>query len=179
MWPLVVCGIAVVAIIGWRLTVLSVELGRARALLDRIDDLIGRGMVAEALAAARAAKDPAARVVAEGLARRNAGSRRVAQAFRTAEVMETARLERGFIPLAALATLAPLVGALASVLSILESGGAHSPATTLAPLAAGVAVALVSSVVHLWLNRRLERFGRELRHSTDAGVHAIETLEPR
>ena len=179
MWPVVVCGIAVAAIIAWRLAVLSVELGRARALLERVDDLVGRGMLAEALAAARATEDPAARVVTEGLSRRNAGPRRVAQAFRTAAVMEIARLERGFVPLAALATVAPLAGALATVLSMLESEGALSPVATLAPLAVGMVIALVASVVHMWLGGRVERFGRELRRSTAAGAHAIETLDSR
>src|SRR5688500_20247000 len=100
MWPVVVCGIAVVGIVAWRLVDLGVKLGRARPLLARVDDLIARGMLAEAHAAAREVRNPAARVVAAALTRRTAGPDRVAQASRTAQVLDVARLERGCVSLA-------------------------------------------------------------------------------
>lgn len=176
MWPVVLCAIALFAVVAWRLLDLSVQLGRAHALLVRVEDLIGRGMLAEALAAARAGTDPAAHVVAAGVSRRSLGARRVAQAFRSAEVVEVAQLERGFVPLGMLATIAPLLGALSTVLALLESGVAW-PAATLAPLGVGIGVAVAATVVHLWLGSRVHRFVGELRRATDSGVRLVARLD--
>lgn len=177
MWPVVVCGIAVGGIVAWRLVDLGMKLGRARPLLARVDDLIARGMLAEAHAAAREVRNPAARVVGAALARRTAGPARVAQAARTAHVLEVARLERGFIPLAALSTVAPLFGALATALMMLKSAGPAWSAAALAPLVVGVMIAIASSVAHLWLASRVDRFAQNVRSSTDAAARAIEKLD--
>lgn len=177
MWPVVVCGIAVVGIVGWRLVDLGMTLGRARPLLARVDDLIAHGMLAEAHAAAREVPNPAARIVAAGLARRTAGAARVAQASRTAQIVEMARLERGFIPLAALSTVAPLFGALATALTMLKSAGQIWSGAASAPLVVGVTIAIASSVAHLWLASRVDRFAQNVRSSTDAAVRAIEKLD--
>lgn len=174
MWTVVLCALAVVSIVAWRLFDLSMRLGRARALLGRVDDLIDRGMIAEALAAARDARDPAARVIATGLSHRSLGATRVRQAFRTAETVEVMQLERGFVLLGALATVAPLLGALSTVLTVLKSDDHGWTGAALAPFVVGVIVAVAASTMHLWLASRIQRFMLDLQRTTERGGAIIE-----
>ncbi|HEX6589560.1 MAG TPA: hypothetical protein VF039_11090 [Longimicrobiales bacterium] len=176
MWPVVSCAVVAASVVAWRLLVLSVELGRARALIVRTDDLVGRGMLAEALAAAREAPDAAGHVLVAGLSRRAAGTTRVVHAFRSAQLVEHARLERGLAPLAAIATVAPLVGALSGVLRTLADSATWN-AVALAPLGVGVAVGIAASVFNLWLANRIERFAADMRRSTEGCARAIAELD--
>lgn len=180
MWLLGVCAAVAMTILAWKLVELSVKLGRARALLERIGGLVGRRMITEALAAARDAGDPAARVIVAGLGRRAAGSRAVAHALRTAELFEAARLERGLIALAALATIAPLAGALSATLNALRFGTADDflALPVLEPFVTGLAMGLVISLLHMWLTSRIDRFAADVEHASERVVRALEAMDP-
>ena len=182
------CFGAALAIILWKLVDLSVKSSRTMRLLERIDPLVARGMIAEALAAARESDTIGGRILATGLARRGGGSERVARAIDNAGLIETAQLERGMTALATIASVAPLLGFLGTVLALLAAfradAAAHPAAITgatvagtLMPAAAGLAIAIVVAVMHGYFAARIERVVVDVERTAQKTIAALHELE--
>lgn len=180
LWLLALLAATAAAIVIWKLIDLSVKRSRAARLLARIDDLLERRMIAEALAEARAADSAIGRILAAGLARRAAGAVQVARSLENARAIETAELERGLIPLATIAAVAPLLGFLGSVLALMRAleqpgvvaGGAL--ASALVPAAAGLAIALVTTLMHAYFVARVARIVVDVSGSAQRAVDAVD-----
>lgn len=184
MWPLALCALIATAIVVWKLADLSVHTSRTVGLLERVDSLLGRGMIAEALAAARESDSVAGRVLIAGLTRRAAGGDRVARSIANAGAIEYVALERGLVPLATIAAVAPLLGLLGTVVVLLdiaraETGVALASAAgpSIVPAATGALIAIAAAVLHNFLAGRVRRLRERIGRSGDNVVAAIRALE--
>lgn len=165
MVPLVLCSVVAVAVVierthfWWR----QGDVGPA----ERAVDLAERGKLDEALEVARASRTAAARVIAAGLAERQAPP---AAAMEAAAKAEMRRL-RTYLPvLDTIITLSPLLGLLGTVtgmiaaFGILSTSGMNQPnaitggvAEALIATAAGLAVAIVTLVPYNYFLARAEQ----------------------
>jgi biopolymer transport protein ExbB len=165
MIPLVVCSVVALAVMierlgfWWR----HGDVGPAERALD----LAERGKLDEALEVARAARTATARVIAAGLAERQAPP---AAAMEAAAQAEMGRL-RSYLPvLDTIITLSPLLGLLGTVtgmiaaFGILSTSGMNQPnaitggvAEALIATAAGLAVAIASLVPYNYFLSRAEQ----------------------
>ena len=188
MWPLAVCGIAAAALIVWKLADISVRTSRNTRVLDHVDALLARGMIAEALSFARESDTEAGRVVAAGLSRRGAGTARMARTMGSAATIEAASLERGLLPLATLAVVTPLVGFLVAVMAALRNLRADAvgslldtagPSSVVLPAAAGLAIGIVAAVFYHFWAARIARITARIGASGQAAVAAIAAVEER
>lgn len=182
LWPLVLCALLAATIIVWKLWQLSVQGARTLRLLDQVDGLVGQRMIAEALAAARESDTPGGRILGAGLARRAAGSDRVARSIENAGTIEEAALHAWLIPLATIAAVAPLLGFLGATLSAMRALDAAIPtgsgiAAALVPAAAGLAIAIPVTVMHAYLVSRIDRLVQRIRESARRAVDAVHAIE--
>ncbi|HEX6641820.1 MAG TPA: MotA/TolQ/ExbB proton channel family protein [Thermoanaerobaculia bacterium] len=182
LWPLVLCALLAAAIIVWKLWELSVKGGRTMRLLEEVDALVDRRMIAEALAAARGSDTPGGRMLGSGLSRRAAGSDRVARSMDNAGAIEEAALHLWLTPLAAIAAVAPLLGFLGATLSAMHALDANVPvspaiASALVPAAVGLAIAIPVAVMHHYLVARIERLLARVRESALRAVDAVHAME--
>jgi biopolymer transport protein ExbB len=165
MIPLMVCSVVALAVMierlgfWWR----HGDVGPAERALD----LAERGKLDEALEVARAARTATARVIAAGLAERQAPP---AAAMEAAAQAEMGRL-RSYLPvLDTIITLSPLLGLLGTVtgmiaaFGILSTSGMNQPnaitggvAEALIATAAGLAVAIASLVPYNYFLSRAEQ----------------------
>lgn len=165
MVPLVLCSVVALAVViervyfWWR----QGDLGPAERALD----LAERGKLDEALEVARAARTATARVLAAGLAERQAPP---AAAMEAAAQAEMSRL-RSYLPvLDTIITLSPLLGLLGTVtgmiaaFGILSTSGMNQPnaitggvAEALIATAAGLAVAIFTLVPYNYFLARAEQ----------------------
>ena len=181
LWPLVVCALLAAAIVMRKLWELSVQAGRTLRLLEQVDALFARRMIAEALTTARESDTPGGRVIAAGLARRAAGSDRVARSIASVAAIEASALQRWLIPLAAIAAVAPLLGFLGSTLAAMRAidaaAGAAGLASALVPAAVGLTVAIPVTLLHAWISSRIERLVARIAESGQRAVDAVQALE--
>jgi biopolymer transport protein ExbB/TolQ len=186
MWPLAVCGIVAAALIVWKLADISVKTSRNTRALDRVDDLIARRMIAEAHAAARESGSEAGRVIVAGLTQRGAGAKRIARMMGSAAAVETAALERGLIPLAAVAIVAPLCGFLVGVLAALANvraadagtiGESAAGAAVALPVATGLVIGIAAALFYRFCASRIARIAARIGATGRAAVDAISAVE--
>jgi len=165
MIPLVICSVLALAVVverlgfWWR----QGDVGPAERALE----LAERGKLDEALEVARAARTAAARVIAAGLAERQAPP---AAAMEAAAQTEMSRL-RNYLPvLDTIITLSPLLGLLGTVtgmiaaFGILSTSGMNQPnaitggvAEALIATAAGLAIAIATLVPYNYFQSRAEQ----------------------
>jgi biopolymer transport protein ExbB len=152
---------------------------RARGSRDaeRILELAARGKWDDAADLARRSRSPVARVLAAGVASRDA---QPARALEAAGQAELARARRGLTILDTIITLSPLLGLLGTVtgmiaaFGIMSTSGMNQPhaitggvAEALIATAAGLAVAIATLVPYNYFLARLERLTEEIeRHGT-------------
>jgi len=182
MWPLHLLAVLAAAIVLWKLWELSVEGGRTLRLLERVDSLVDQHMIAEALAAARESDTPGGRIIAAGLARRAAGSDRVARTMRSTSAIEAVSLQSWLIPLAAIASITPLAGFLLSVLEAMRALDSASPlepalAAALVPAATGLVIAIPATVLHRYLVARIDRLITRIDRSALRAVDAVLAID--
>jgi len=165
MVPLVICSVVALAVVIERLQFWWRH-GDLRAA-ERALELAERGKVDEALEVARTSRAAVARVVAAGLAERQAPP---ASAMEAAAQAEMGRL-RTYLPvLDTIVTLSPLLGLLGTVtgmiaaFGILSTSGMNQPhaitggvAEALIATAAGLAVAIATLVPYNYFLARAER----------------------
>jgi biopolymer transport protein ExbB len=178
MIPLVVCSVVALAVVierlgfWWR----HGDVGPAERALE----LAERGKLDEAIEVARAARTATARVIAAGLAERQAPP---AAAMEAAAQAEMGRLRRYLPVLDTIITLSPLLGLLGTVtgmiaaFGILSTSGMNQPnaitggvAEALIATAAGLAVAIASLVPYNYFLSRAE-------HAMDAMERLASRLD--
>ena len=184
MWPLLLCAILAATLVAWELAQISVSTSRSARALDRVDALLARGMVAEALAAARESDSAAGRTLAAGLERRADGPDRIARAMGHAAAIETSSLDGGLVRLATLAVVSPLLGFLIATLAMLRAIDGTAAAVdvpTMAapgvvPAASGLALGIAIAICYRYCARLIEQLTRRLGESGRAAVDAIDAI---
>ncbi len=150
IWPLVLASILSVAIILERLYSLRTSLVTPASLLDQIiGEYRGRGVSAELLAKLTTGS-PLGRILAAGL--RNLGASReiMKESIEESGRAVTHELERFLPSLGTIATVAPLLGLLGTVIGMVEIFGSQTPTgNNPAVLAHGISVALYNTAFGL------------------------------
>lgn len=190
MWPILGCSVVVagLALERW----LSLRQGRVlpRVVVDAVEQVVqGR---AEVIAAGISeAKAPAARVLAAGLRRRGFLVADVEKAMEDRLAEETAVMRGNIRGIHLMATVAPLLGLLGTVLGIadafaaVEQTGIGKVESTEA-LAAGIKVALYTTIFGLfvaipatlvgaWLQAKARRLGGAIAAAVAPAVEALAT----
>ncbi|ODC02970.1 hypothetical protein BFW38_04815 [Terasakiispira papahanaumokuakeensis] len=164
-------GSLVVVLLGCSVLALAIVLERLWAL--RSQAVTPRGLVDRVLARQITLSElhkgsPLGRVLVAGLMRRRHGVVAMREAMQSAGAQEVHQLERFLNALGTVATIAPLLGLLGTVVGMIEVfqqlnlGGAGQPqqlaggiAKALVTTAAGLAVAIPSVIMHRFLLRRV------------------------
>ncbi len=157
MWPLLFCSFLSLTVIIERLIFwVREEREKNGQVVEKILHLTEKGKFDEALAASDGVEDAAARVLKEGLRKRELG---IKESIEIAATEEIEKMKRGMTILDTIITLAPLLGILGTVLGIIESfdmlgrAGIENPravtagiAQALITTAAGLSVAIVALI---------------------------------
>lgn len=143
---------------------------RAKSLdyyvLTRIKSALQEGRYEEAQALAKANQGPASQVIQVGIERLVAGSTHIAEEMQQAGNEQVAALEKYVSGLATIATIAPLLGILGTVLGMIKAFANYAEGSNKAGMLAGINVALYTTALGLliaipayifynWLVRRM------------------------
>lgn len=188
MWPILLCSVAAAAIVLERLWTLQLKRVLPRELTDQVWKWIENGQVNDKLIYALAQNSPLGKVLAEGLANR----------FRPRDIIErrlqdTGRhvvheLSRFINTLGTIASVAPFLGLLGTVIGIIKSfsalsaGGMGDPrmlsagiAEALIATAAGLAVAIPALIAFRYLRGKVDAIVVQMEKEAMRLVEAIES----
>ncbi|MBI4340967.1 MAG: MotA/TolQ/ExbB proton channel family protein [Candidatus Omnitrophica bacterium] len=148
MWPLLVCSIvALAAIIERAIFWLQERAARDPQLIHKVLHLTERGLLADAAAAAQAARDPVARIISNGLSHHHFS---LQGALEVAVQAELRRMKRTLGTLDTIITVAPLLGIFGTVTGILAAfGSLEGRIPDPRVVSAGIAEAVITTVAGL------------------------------
>lgn len=189
IWPLIFCSVIALALVLERL----VSLRRARiAPTGLVSEVIGvcrAGIPGPEVIDKLAANSLLGKVLASGLrqATRTNDPELLRRAFETAGRSAAHQLERYLNALATIATAAPLLGLLGTVIGMIEIFGAQAPGssgTNPAQLAHGISVALYNTafglivaiptlVAHRYLRGRVNALLHDMEQAADQLLHRL------
>lgn len=151
-----------------------------------------KGGVEEAIAVCNKSPSPVARILAAGLSKKDAGRRTadkkaaIEDAIAIAGASELAFLDRGMLVLAAVATVAPLIGFLGTVVGMIQAFDAIAIAGTMEPtlVAQGISVALITTAsglaiavpvaaFHVFFTSRVNTYTRNMEEASNTLVEAL------
>lgn len=148
MWPLLLCSIVAVAVMIERLRFwLAERRGRSPELIHKMLHLTERGLLEEAVAAAKGTQEPVARILLNGLSHHHFS---LEGALEVAVNAELKRMKRYLGVLDTIITVAPLLGIFGTVTGILVAFGAlegRIPDPKI--VASGIAQAVITTVAGL------------------------------
>lgn len=151
MWPLLLCSILAMAIIGERLFTLQRRRVAPVAALTAVREWVARGQVAPEQIRALEQGSPLGQVLAVGLLNRKHPRAVVRDAIEDAGRHVAGELERYLNALGTIATIAPFLGLLGTVLGMIRmfAGLGHVGVGDPAILASGIAQALTTTATGL------------------------------
>jgi len=148
MWPLLLCSIVAVAVMIERLRFwLAERRGHSPELIHKMLHLTERGLLEEAVEAAKGTKEPVARILLNGLSHHHFS---LEGALEVAVNAELKRMKRYLGVLDTIITVAPLLGIFGTVTGILVAFGAlegRIPDPKI--VASGIAQAVITTVAGL------------------------------
>lgn len=189
MWPILIAALAAIAVVGERLVWWFLHTRqRAPKVLAQIFSTIEKGDLPRAIVVSGGSKDPAVRMIHQGLQNYPASMGESMQVVAIDEVEKAGR----FLPVMdTLITLAPLLGLLGTVTGIMGAFGSIGESElavekvtggigeALIATAAGLGIAILTLLPFNWCNRRSSRLGIELQK---VGTHLeglLKRLERR
>jgi biopolymer transport protein ExbB len=189
MWPILLCALVAVIFILERTYTLVKARANTRNLMTDVVTAVRRDGVAGAERVCEQTRGPIAAIVHSGLRQAAKGPEAVEKAIETAGAVEMSFLERGLIWLATISTLAPLLGFLGSITGLMNGldaiAAANQPGArliagriseALIPTAAGLLVAIPTSVFHNIFLSMIDRFVVEMEESSSELVSTISDL---
>jgi biopolymer transport protein ExbB len=185
IWPLILCSIAALALIIERLTNLREVKVAPPKLLDEVLSLTRSGLPADDVVRKLADSSVLGSVLAAGIrsATPGRGSNEVQlrKTFESAGRAAVHRLERYLNALGTIASAAPLLGLLGTVVGMIEIFGAQSPTSGSNPelLAHGISVALYNTAFGLIIAIPSLMFYRYFRGRVDSFVLDLELAAER
>ncbi|HEX7120219.1 MAG TPA: MotA/TolQ/ExbB proton channel family protein [Longimicrobiales bacterium] len=190
MWFLGASALLGLIVIVWKLVELSLKGARTSKFLREVDSMLAERRVDDALALAREANAPAARILVAGLERKDEGTERVRQAIENVGLFEMAALERGLIWLATVSNVAPLLGFLGTVVGMIEAFAAIESAgevdaqlvaggikVALITTAAGLIIAIPVNIAHNYFVTKIDGMVIDMEESAQKMIDALHGLE--
>ena len=185
IWPLILCSIVGLALILERMTSLRAKRILPPMLLDEVMIISRTTLPAMDVVSKLADNSVLGQVLAAGLRAVNQDPRisetALRQAFESAGRAAAHRLERYLNTLGSIATAAPLLGLLGTVVGMIEIFGAQAPTGTANPaaLAHGISVALYNTAFGLIIAIPALMFHRYLRGLVDQHLLGLELAAER
>lgn len=176
MAPLVLCSVAVVAIVAERLWTLQTRRVAPEHLAAQVWNWLKSGELDEERLQALRAGSPLGRILAAGLEQRRAPREVMNEAIEDTGRHVVHELDRYLITLGTVATISPLLGLLGTVLGIIHVFAAISTAGLGNPaaLASGISQALITTVAGLTVAIPAYILYRYLRGRVDELVDRME-----
>jgi len=175
IWPLVLCSVVALGIIGERVWSLRQSMIAPRDLLSQVVQEIGQKGVNNDMLTRLAQNSLLGRVFAAGL--RNVKSSREVMKESVEEAGRAAahELDRFLTTLGTIASMSPLLGLLGTVIGMIEIFGAQTPSgSSPAQLAHGISVALYNTAFGLIVAIPSMIFYRHFRQKVEAFVVGME-----
>lgn len=188
-WPLLVCLVIGIGVIIWKLISLWMIAAKTRQVLRDVDELLTQQQIREALELTRDTDAPAANILYAGLERSEEGTDRVMKAIENQGLIEMSKLEGGLVILATLATIAPLLGFLGTVIGMIiafqsiEAAGeveatlvAGGIKVALLTTAAGLAIAIPVSIGHNYFVSFIDGLVIDMEESAQKMVDTLHAM---
>jgi biopolymer transport protein ExbB len=185
IWPLLLCSIAALALVIERLNSLREVRVAPPKLLDEVLELTRKGLPNDEVLRKLADNSVLGGVLAAGIRtaaqERGANEAQLRRGFESAGRAAIHRLERYLNALGTIASAAPLLGLLGTVVGMIEIFGAQSPTGGNSPelLAHGISVALYNTAFGLIIAIPSLMFYRYFRGRVDAFVLDLELAAER
>jgi biopolymer transport protein ExbB len=186
MWPIILCSVAALAIIGERFWSLQKKYVAPPNLLAQVQQLLARGELEPSHLAALRDSSPLGRVLAAGLVNRDHDREIVKEAVENAGRQVVPELERYLRSLGTIAGISPFLGLFGTVVGMIQmfSGigqhGVGDPSivaagisTALITTAGGLAVAIPSLMFYRYFRGRVNELLLEMEHEA---VKLVEIL---
>lgn len=187
MWPLLAFSVLGIGIIIWRLAVLTRAGATSRSVIKKLRGAITAGDIQQAIDICESASGPIAVIMLAGLRRVHRGPESVTKAIENAGTLEMAFLEKGLIWLSTIATVAPLLGFLGTVIGMIQAFAAIEVAgeveatlvaggikVALITTASGLAVAIPMNLFHNFFVTRIDSLILDMEESS---AHLLDALE--
>ena len=176
IWPIILCSVIAIAIIGERFYSLRQDMVAPRDLLPRIvQEYRKTGVTADMLSSA-ARGSLLGRILAAGL--RNIDSTRevMKESIEEAGRAASHELDRFLTTLGTIATMSPLLGLLGTIIGMIEIFGASTPTgvTDPAQLAHGISIALYNAAFGIMVAVPALVFYRHFRARADSLIVEME-----
>lgn len=190
MWFLGATFIAGLVVAIWKFIELTMMGVRTKRVLREVVGLVDQGRIPDAIETAENSNTPAGRILGDGLRRHNEGTERVTKAIENAGLIEMAKLERGMVVLPTVATVAPLLGFLGTVIGMIlafqaiELAGeveatlvANGIQVALITTATGLAIAIPVSIAYNYLVTKIDRLVIDIEESAQRTIDAVYERE--
>jgi biopolymer transport protein ExbB len=176
IWPIIACSVIAIGIIGERFYTLRQNVVAPRDLLPRIVQEYRQKGVTPELLARLASGSHLGRVLAAGLKNVKSSREVMRESIEEAGRAAAHELERFLTTLGTIATMAPLLGLLGTIIGMIEIFGASAPTgmTNPAALAHGISVALYNAAFGIIVAVPSLVFYRHFRARADSLVVEME-----
>jgi biopolymer transport protein ExbB len=176
IWPIILCSVLAVGIIGERFWTLRQDIVAPRELLPQVVQEYRQRGVSPDMLARLAQSSPLGRIFAAAL--RNVGSTREVMKESVEEAGRAAghELDRFLTTLGTIATMSPLLGLLGTIIGMIEIFGAQGPTGMANPaqLAHGISIALYNAAFGIIVAVPSLAFYRHFRARADSLVIEME-----
>jgi len=176
LWLLLLLAIAVLGVLAGRFAGVRAAGAGADELLTALRNaLVVKRSVGEAVRLCEQSKSPVASILKAGLLKYGQPREDVQWAVANAALRERDRLERGLPLLAAGAKVAPLLGVLDTLSK--AAGSSIVAVESLAPAAAGLAVAIPAHLGLIYFRSRVDRFERQVAMAGNVLLEALTEMD--
>jgi biopolymer transport protein ExbB len=192
MWPIILCSVAALAIVGERLWTLHPQRVMPRGLLQKVWQLVENNQINDKVIAALQQNSPLGRVLAAGLANRHRSRDVLMERLEDTGRHVVHELERFLNTLGTIASITPLLGLLGTVTGIIKAfnaitqGGMGDPrmlsggiSEALITTAAGLLVAIPALIAYRYLRGRVDRIVIEMEKDAIQLADAVEQAQLR
>jgi len=176
IWPIILCSIIAIAIIGERFYSLRYELVAPRSLLPRVIQEYRKSGVNADMLSGIAQSSLLGKVLAAGLKNVNSPREVMRETIEEAGRAASQELDRYLTTLGTIATMSPLLGLLGTIIGMIEIFGASAPTgiTDPAQLAHGISIALYNAAFGIIVAVPSLVFYRHFRARADSLVVEME-----
>ncbi len=176
IWPIILCSIIAIAIIGERFYSLRQDLVAPRDLLPRVIDEYRKSGVTADMLSRVANSSLLGKVLAAGLKNIKSSREIVKESIEEAGRAAAHELDKFLTTLGTIATMSPLLGLLGTIIGMIEIFGASTPSgvTDPAQLAHGISIALYNAAFGIIVAVPSLVFYRHFRARADSLVVEME-----
>lgn len=176
IWPIILCSVIAIAIIGERFYSLRQEIVAPRSLLPRVVQEFRKSGVSADMLSRVAHGSLLGKILAAGLKNINSTREIMKESIEEAGQAASHELDRFLTTLGTIATMSPLLGLLGTIIGMIEIFGASTPTgvTDPAQLAHGISIALYNAAFGIIVAVPSLVFYRHFRARADSLVVEME-----